>query len=139
VLSRRATQMSRSPCPPGRVEAMYTLSPSGDWIGQPSMNRVFSSELLPAISSSFWACPHGEKSIASATPASGTTLTIATANDSPTRLSTLVLLPRRPSSGRRLTASHVRMVASFRLNLSSERLTLRRVTARVTTGRATWV
>src|SRR5829696_7986825 len=61
VLSRWETQMSSRPCPPGRFEAMYRLSPSGDWIGQPSWNGVFSSELLPPISSIFWAVPQAEK------------------------------------------------------------------------------
>src|ERR671910_823051 len=55
TVSRRATQMSSSPWPPGRFVAMYRLSPSGDWIGQPSRNAVFSSELLPSISSTFCA------------------------------------------------------------------------------------
>jgi hypothetical protein len=32
---------------------MYKLSPSGDWIGQPSREVVFSSELFPPISSIF--------------------------------------------------------------------------------------
>src|SRR5918994_1319306 len=53
VLSRRATQTSSRPRPPGRFEAMYRLRPSGDRIGQPSRNGVFSSQLLPPIWSIF--------------------------------------------------------------------------------------
>src|SRR5262245_16758577 len=53
VLERVATQMSSPPLPPGRLDAMYRLSPSGDWIGQPSRDGVFSSELLPEIASTF--------------------------------------------------------------------------------------
>src|SRR5918995_7051718 len=79
VLSRRATQTSSRPRPPGRLDAMYRLSPSGDWIGQPSRNGVFSSELLPAISSAFWAGAQPESCIASAAAASGTRLAIAIA------------------------------------------------------------
>jgi hypothetical protein len=37
---------------------MYRLRPSGDWIGQPSMSVVFSSGLLPSMSSIFWAVAH---------------------------------------------------------------------------------
>jgi len=33
-------------------------------MGQPSWNGVFSSELLPPISSTFWAVPQPEKFIA---------------------------------------------------------------------------
>src|SRR6185437_9544311 len=40
LLPRCATQRS-SPALPARFEAMYRLSPSGDWIGQPSCAGVF--------------------------------------------------------------------------------------------------
>ena len=43
---------------------MYRLSPSGDWIGQPSSDGVFSSELLPPISSIFCAAPQAESATA---------------------------------------------------------------------------
>src|SRR6266511_4361728 len=72
VLARRATQMSRPPTPPGRFEARYRASPSGDWIGQPSTAVVFSSELLSPISSIFWAGAHAEKDVAPARPATHT-------------------------------------------------------------------
>jgi hypothetical protein len=42
-LARLDIQMSRPPCPPGRFEAMYSLRPSGDWIGHPSVDGVFRS------------------------------------------------------------------------------------------------
>src|SRR5215204_7490403 len=61
LFARRATQMSIPPSPPGRFEAMYRLSPSGDSIGQPSSAAVLSSTLLPAISSIFCAGAHTEK------------------------------------------------------------------------------
>src|SRR5919106_5456189 len=61
ALARVATQMSRPPLPPGRLEAMYRLSPSGDWIGHPSVNAVFRSGWFPAISSIFCARLHAEK------------------------------------------------------------------------------
>src|SRR5215211_169228 len=61
LLARRATQMSMPPSPPGRFEAMYRLSPSGDSIGQPSSATVLSSTLLPAISSIFCAGAQPEK------------------------------------------------------------------------------
>src|SRR5215211_1728771 len=61
LLARRATQMSMPPSPPGRFEAMYRLSPSGDSIGQPSSATVLSSALLPATSSIFCAGAHAEK------------------------------------------------------------------------------
>src|SRR5215216_2354986 len=84
TLARLATQMSRSvlvsPAKRGRVVAMYRLSPSGDWIGQPSWNVVFSSELLPAISSIFCAGAHGEKCIAWAAAASAVRLVSAATN-----------------------------------------------------------
>src|SRR5215203_3757081 len=51
ALARVAAQMSRPPLPPGRFEAMYRLSPSGDWIGHPSSEGVFRSGWFPAISS----------------------------------------------------------------------------------------
>jgi hypothetical protein len=58
--ARCATQMSMSvlgsPGNRGRVEAMYRLSPSGDWIGHPSWCRgVFSSLLVPGTLSAFTA------------------------------------------------------------------------------------
>src|ERR671919_1070798 len=62
ALARVATQMSRPPLPPGRLEAMYRLSPSGDWIGHPSVNGVFRSGWFPAISSIFCAGLHAENS-----------------------------------------------------------------------------
>src|SRR5215207_623609 len=81
VLDRRATQMSSPPTPPGRFEAMYRLRPSGDWIGQPSIDPVFSSSLLPPMSSMFWAGAHSEKwGPAEAIPASITTMTDAPAS-----------------------------------------------------------
>src|ERR671919_2735319 len=61
VLARVASQMSRPPLPPGRLEAMYRLSPSGDWIGHPSRDGVFRSGWLPATSSIFCARLHAEK------------------------------------------------------------------------------
>ena len=45
---------------------MYRLRPSGDWIGQPSTNGVFSSELFPAISSAFWASAQAESCLSCA-------------------------------------------------------------------------
>src|SRR5215217_445614 len=68
--SRRATQMSmsvlRSPSERGRVEAMYRLRPSGDWIGQPSCTAVFSSLLVPNTLSALTAGAQGENSVACA-------------------------------------------------------------------------
>src|SRR5918995_7311633 len=65
VLARCATQMSRSvrvsPGKRGRFDAMYRSRPSGDWIGQPSTKGVFTSELLPAISSIFCAVPQEDR------------------------------------------------------------------------------
>src|SRR5918996_6614510 len=55
VLARVASQMSRPPLPPGRFEAMYRLSPSGAWIGQPSSADVLSSAWFPPNSSIFCA------------------------------------------------------------------------------------
>jgi hypothetical protein len=86
VLSRRATQMSSRPAPPGRFEAMYRLSPSGAWIGQPSRNGVLSSGLLPAISSTLTAVSQAEKCIACATAANATMLASATASVNPKRI-----------------------------------------------------
>src|SRR5262245_8469129 len=57
VLERVATQMSSPPLPPGRFDAKYRLSPSGDWIGHPSSDGVLSSVLLPRIVSIFCAVP----------------------------------------------------------------------------------
>src|SRR4030095_516739 len=83
VLLRWATQISSPPSPPGRFEARYRLSPSGDWIGQPSRAGVFRSGLLPAISSTFWAGAQPEKCVAPAAVAiDPTTATIATATAS---------------------------------------------------------
>src|SRR5918994_805089 len=87
---RRATQISSPPYPPGRFDAMYRLSPSGAWIGQPSSDGVFNSELLAAISSIFWAGSQAEKGAASAA-AADTRLPIATANASVIDLRILVL------------------------------------------------
>src|ERR671919_617654 len=89
-LIRRATQISSPPYPPGRFDAMYRLSPSGAWIGQPSSDGVFNSELLAAISSIFWAGAQAEKCAASAA-AADTRLPIATANASVIDLRILVL------------------------------------------------
>src|ERR671910_3442727 len=77
-LIRRATQISSPPYPPGRFDAMYRLSPSGAWIGQPSRDGVFNSVLFAAISSIFWAGAQSENCDASAV-AADTRLTIATA------------------------------------------------------------
>src|SRR4051794_1155915 len=52
---RVAIQMSSPPLPPGRLVAMYSARPSGDWIGQPSWLGVFRSASFPLISSIFWA------------------------------------------------------------------------------------
>ncbi len=41
---------------------MYRLRPSGDSIGQPSSDGVFTSGLLPSISSTFCAVLQSEKS-----------------------------------------------------------------------------
>src|SRR6478672_8344320 len=60
VLARWATQTSIPPSPPGRLDAMYRLSPSGARIGQPSRDGVFNSVLLAPISSIFWAGSHAE-------------------------------------------------------------------------------
>jgi hypothetical protein len=50
-----------SPGKRGRVDAMYRLSPSGDWIGHPSWDRgVFSSLLVPGTLSAFTAGAHGD-------------------------------------------------------------------------------
>src|SRR5215210_6677121 len=79
-----ATQMSMSvrgsPAERGLVEAMYRLSPSGDWIGQPSCTAEFNSALVPRTLSASTAVAHGENSSAcadgavnSATSASPTT------------------------------------------------------------------
>src|SRR5262245_36311779 len=64
--ARVATQMSSPPLPPGRFEATYRLRPSGDWIGQPSSDGVFSSVLLPAVSSIFCAAPQSATCVATA-------------------------------------------------------------------------
>src|SRR5918992_3316467 len=55
VLARVATQTSSPPLPPGRFDAMYRLSPSEDWIGQPSSDGVLRSAWFPATSSIFCA------------------------------------------------------------------------------------
>jgi hypothetical protein len=118
VLGRWATQMSSKPTPPGRFDAMYMLSPSGDWTGQPSRNGVFNSASFPPVSSSFWAGAHPEKCIAWAV-AVVVRLTIATANAS---------------------VVHLRMSRSLhgvRLHAPSRTVTVGRVTARVTGG-STW-
>src|SRR5215204_6900647 len=59
ALARVAAQMSSPPLPPGRFEAMYRLSPSGAWIGQPSSDGMLSSALLPPVSSIFCAVDDG--------------------------------------------------------------------------------
>jgi len=56
---------------------MYRLSPSGDWIGQPSFNGVFKSELVPATDSAFTGVPHSVKFIAAATPVNAANTTTA--------------------------------------------------------------
>jgi hypothetical protein len=73
--------MSRRPRPPGRFDAMYRLRPSGAWIGHPSRNGVFSSELQPGISSIFVAVPHGEKCIALAAVAAIPTRIVVARSD----------------------------------------------------------
>src|SRR5512133_3211182 len=83
VLARVDTQMSRPPMPPGRFEAMYRLSPSGDSIGQPSWEGVFTSGSFPAISSIFWAVLHAEKNgPADAAKAATNTIPTTSANTS---------------------------------------------------------
>src|ERR687891_742379 len=77
VLARVAIQMSSPPFPPGRFEARYRLSPSGDWIGQPSSDGVLISELLLPIVSIFCADAHAAEAspaIASATRTMRTTV-----------------------------------------------------------------
>src|SRR3990170_8707216 len=76
VVPRVATQMSSPPLPPGRFEAMYRLSPSGDWIGQPSCDGVLRSAWLPPIVSIFCAASQDEKCIAYPTPARPRALTV---------------------------------------------------------------
>ena len=122
VLARWATQMSSGPIPPGRFDAMYRLSPSGDWIGQPSRDGVFSSELLAAISSTFWAGAQAEKCAAWAS-AADTRLTIASREPSVVHLSHLF----RSLSRRAL------------LHSTNNTVTVGRVTGRVTGGGSTWV
>ena len=84
TLARRATQMSRSvlvsPAKRGRFDAMYRLSPSGDWIGQPSRNGVFSSGLFPPISSIFAAGAQAEGCSPCATAGSSAAATSAAGN-----------------------------------------------------------
>ena len=134
VLSRCATQMSSSPCPPGRFEAMYRLSPSGDWIGQPSSDGVFSSELLPAISSTFWAGAQAEKCIASATATAGTSARDRERANHPGSSS------HRHSSFAivRSAVRHTGAVAVARLISSGERVTVQRLTGRLTAGGRRW-
>src|SRR5919202_1307106 len=95
ALARVDTQMSRPPFPPGRFEAMYRLSPSGDWIGQPSRKGVFRSTWLPSISSTFCAVLHAEKwgpaDAASAAPAA----TMKTSTNTDARLRMLIASPFR--------------------------------------------
>ena len=78
------------------------------------MNGVFSSELLPAISSIFWAPPQAAKLVACAAAASARALTRAASS------ATLVL--------RRMVTPFVRFV----LNSTRGSVTVRRVTTRVT-------
>ena len=70
MLLRVAIQISSPPLPPGRFDARYRLSPSGDWIGQPSSDGVFSSTLFAPIVSIFWACVHVPLLAAVASPTS---------------------------------------------------------------------
>ncbi|MCA1640487.1 MAG: serine/threonine protein kinase [Acidobacteria bacterium] len=69
VLPRTAVQMSWPPRPPGRFEAMKRLCPSGDWIGQPSLNGVLSCALVPGIDSALTGAPHSPKCLAEASGA----------------------------------------------------------------------
>ena len=82
TLSRCATQMSSPPLPPGRLDAMNRLRPSGERIGQPSSDGVLIRSLLPATSStltgllqtpSAWALAAAAKSAATAAHAATTT------------------------------------------------------------------
>src|SRR5574341_797315 len=73
-LARSATQMSRPPSPPGRLEAMYSCSPSRDRIGQPSWNGVFSSELVPGADSRLTAGPQAENEGTASAGATASTL-----------------------------------------------------------------
>jgi len=56
--------MSCPPSVPDRFEAMKRLCPSGDWIGQPSLNGVLSSGLVPGINSALTGGPHSPKRLA---------------------------------------------------------------------------
>src|ERR671919_1834791 len=95
VLALVDTQMSRPPLQPGRLEAMYRLSPSGDWIGHPSRDGVFRSGWFPAISSIFCARLHSEKcGPAVAVIAPSETVPITSASTS-ARLKMLIAAPFR--------------------------------------------
>src|SRR5919106_5825162 len=95
AFARVATQMSRPPLPPGRLEAMYRLSPSGDWIGHPSRDAVFRSGWFPGISSIFCARLHSEKcGPAAAVIAPPETVPITSASTS-ARLKMLIAAPFR--------------------------------------------
>src|ERR671919_264572 len=61
VLARVASQMSRPPLPPGRLEAMYRLSPSGTGRGPPAGGGVLGGGWLRAPSSFFGASPPAER------------------------------------------------------------------------------
>jgi signal transduction histidine kinase len=78
VEARVATQMSSPPIPPGRFEAMKRLRPSGDWIGHPSTDGVFTSAWFPAISSIFWDALHAASWAPAATAVMPTTIVAAT-------------------------------------------------------------
>src|SRR5690242_6829427 len=72
VLARCATHRSR-PALPGRFDAMYRFSPSGDWIGHPSCAAVFTP--LASTWSTSVAVPQFEN----CGPAHATTAVIAAA------------------------------------------------------------
>src|SRR5918994_6570279 len=112
VLARVDTQMSSPPLPPGRFEAMYRLSPSGDSIGQPSSDGVFRSGWFPAISSIFCAVLHAEKcgpaDAASAAPEATATTSATTS----ARLRMLIASPFRSLRRARARALPVRLARS---------------------------
>src|SRR5919108_2251331 len=99
--SRCAAQMSRPPKPPGRFDAMYSVSPSGARIGQPSVNGVLKSELVPAIDSAFTGADHGPNVLARTDPPESTSriATTATIDVARSRCMDLHLLAMR-SCGR---------------------------------------
>src|SRR5437763_582114 len=93
LLARVAIQMSSPPLPPGRLLAMYSLRPSGDWIGHPSWLGVFRSGSFPLISSIFCAVFHDPKCgpAASAVPEAAPTTSATTS----ACLSTFIASPLR--------------------------------------------